>query len=91
MTLQPHRLDCDILVAGGGPAGVPCAIAAARDYEILGFDGETWNGLVQVEGNYQRLRRRTINGAPPLHALRVTIRTANGLDHARIREIQVYQ
>ncbi|MCP4641557.1 MAG: FAD-dependent oxidoreductase [bacterium] len=25
-----HELDCDILVAGGGPAGVPCAIAAAR-------------------------------------------------------------
>jgi hypothetical protein len=26
-----HRtLECDILVAGGGPAGVPCAIAAAR-------------------------------------------------------------
>lgn len=25
-----HRLECDILVAGGGPAGVPCAIAATR-------------------------------------------------------------
>lgn len=25
-----HVLDCDVLVAGGGPAGVPCAIAAAR-------------------------------------------------------------
>lgn len=28
--MDVHRLDCDILVAGGGPAGVPCAIAAAR-------------------------------------------------------------
>src|SRR5690606_5088946 len=27
---ETHRLECDILVAGGGPAGVPCAIAAAR-------------------------------------------------------------
>ena len=27
---QTHHLDCDILVAGGGPAGVPCAVAAAR-------------------------------------------------------------
>ncbi|MCG3150467.1 MAG: hypothetical protein PCFJNLEI_03953 [Verrucomicrobiae bacterium] len=27
---KTHKLDCDILVAGGGPAGVPCAIAAAR-------------------------------------------------------------
>ena len=28
--LQEHELSCDILVAGGGPAGVPCALAAAR-------------------------------------------------------------
>ncbi len=27
---QTHFLDCDILVAGGGPAGVPAALAAAR-------------------------------------------------------------
>ena len=30
MSLQTHSLSCDVLVAGGGPAGVPCAIAAAR-------------------------------------------------------------
>jgi len=29
--LQTHQIDCDILVAGGGPAGVPCALAAARN------------------------------------------------------------
>jgi hypothetical protein len=29
--VQEHTLDCDILIAGGGPAGVPCAIAAARN------------------------------------------------------------
>ena len=28
--LSSHELDCDILVAGGGPEGVPCALAAAR-------------------------------------------------------------
>lgn len=28
--LEEHRLECDVLVAGGGPAGVPCALAAAR-------------------------------------------------------------
>lgn len=27
---QLHSLTCDVLVAGGGPSGVPCAIAAAR-------------------------------------------------------------
>ncbi len=27
---KEHRLECDVLVAGGGSSGVPCAIAAAR-------------------------------------------------------------
>ena len=30
-TLQTHEISCDVLVAGGGPAGVPCALAAARN------------------------------------------------------------
>ncbi|MDF1740569.1 MAG: FAD-dependent oxidoreductase [Verrucomicrobiales bacterium] len=30
MPVTDHELSCDILVAGGGPAGVPCALAAAR-------------------------------------------------------------
>lgn len=30
MPVDTHELSCDVLVAGGGPAGVPCAIAAAR-------------------------------------------------------------
>ena len=30
MPLEEHQLECDILVAGGGAAGVPCALAAAR-------------------------------------------------------------
>ncbi len=29
--MDKHKISCDILVAGGGPAGVPCAIAAARN------------------------------------------------------------
>lgn len=30
MTVMQEQLECDILVAGGGPAGVACALAAAR-------------------------------------------------------------
>ncbi|MCA9121562.1 MAG: FAD-dependent oxidoreductase [Planctomycetaceae bacterium] len=30
MPVDTHKLDCDVLIAGGGPAGVPCALAAAR-------------------------------------------------------------
>lgn len=29
--IQQQQLETDILVAGGGPAGVPCALAAARE------------------------------------------------------------
>jgi hypothetical protein len=29
-SMQLHELTCDVLVAGGGPSGVPCALAAAR-------------------------------------------------------------
>ena len=28
--MQIHELECDVLVAGGGAAGVPCALGAAR-------------------------------------------------------------
>lgn len=31
MVVTTHDLECDVLVAGGGPAGVPCALAAARN------------------------------------------------------------
>jgi hypothetical protein len=30
MPVETHELNCDVLVAGGGAAGVPCALAAAR-------------------------------------------------------------
>ncbi|MEQ9406463.1 MAG: FAD-dependent oxidoreductase [Fuerstiella sp.] len=30
MPVETHQLNCDILVAGGGAAGLPCALAAAR-------------------------------------------------------------
>ncbi len=30
MPIETHELNCDILIAGGGAAGVPCALAAAR-------------------------------------------------------------
>ncbi len=30
MPLEDHEMNCDVLVAGGGAAGVPCALAAAR-------------------------------------------------------------
>ena len=29
-TVTQHKLETDILIAGGGPAGVPCAVASAR-------------------------------------------------------------
>ena len=29
--MDTYNLNCDVLVAGGGPAGIACAISAARN------------------------------------------------------------
>ena len=29
--MELHKIECDVLVAGGGPAGIACAISAARN------------------------------------------------------------
>jgi hypothetical protein len=60
-----------------------------RDYEIEGFvDGE-WRTLVEVTGNYQRLRRHGLAGALKLTALRTVVHATNGLDHARVMELRL--
>lgn len=63
--VEVHRLEADVLVAGGGPAGVPCAIAAARcgarvlllqDRPVLGGNAssEVRMHIVGADGSGQR-------------------------------------
>lgn len=60
-----------------------------RDYTIEGYVDGGWRTLAEVDGNYQRRRMHRIDPTP-LTALRITTTATNGLDHARICEIRVY-
>jgi len=54
--ITPVKLECDVLVAGGGTSGVVAALAAAR------------NGAATVlVERYGNLGGTMINGAGPLH------------------------
>lgn len=72
-----------------------------RDYRIeaLPFSGPnpvgsstepSWVLLHEETGNYQRLRRHAISHDGPISALRITVTTANGVDHARICEVRIH-
>ncbi|MBI5767175.1 MAG: FAD-dependent oxidoreductase [Verrucomicrobia bacterium] len=63
-TVTEHRLDCDLLVAGGGMAGVCCALAAAR----LGTRVILVQDRAMLGGNASSEIRMHIVGATGLHA-----------------------
>ncbi len=63
-TITEHRLDCDLLVAGGGMAGVCCALAAAR----LGLRVILVQDRSVLGGNASSEIRMHIVGATGLHA-----------------------
>ena len=70
--------------------GVPQEETVA-DYRIEGFADGKWQTLEKVEGNYQRLRVHRLESPPAVEALRVTVQKSNGLDHARVCEVRVYE
>lgn len=63
-TVAEHRLNCELLVAGGGMAGVCCAIAAAR----LGTKVILCQDRSVLGGNASSEIRMHIVGATGLHA-----------------------
>jgi 2-polyprenyl-6-methoxyphenol hydroxylase-like FAD-dependent oxidoreductase len=64
----PVIRDVDVLVVGGGPAGVPAAVAAAREgartllVESGGALGGTWTLAMQTHATYFNDGRRVIAG-----------------------------
>ncbi len=64
---------------------------SVRDYVIEGFVDDRWVELVAVQGNYQRLRVHQIEDAPSVEKMRVKVTATNGIDHARICEVRVYE
>ena len=61
------------------------------DYVLEGESSGQRQTLAEVTGNYQRLRVHALDDAPEIDALRVTALTTNGLDHARVCEVRVYE
>ena len=66
MPVTEHTLECDLLVAGGGIAGVCCALAAAR----LGCAGDPLPGPPVLGGNASSEVRMHIVGATGLERRR---------------------
>lgn len=62
-----------------------------RDYRIEGFNEGAWSLLAEVTGNWQRRRVHHIKAAQPVTQMRLTVLAANGLDHARVCEVRVYE
>lgn len=62
-----------------------------RDYSIEAFDGSSWTTVIEVQGNYLRRRVHPIDTNLPVHSLRICVKATNGIDHARICEIRVYE
>lgn len=60
-----------------------------RDYSIEVCHDDAWSTVTEVQGNYQRLRIHTLPNRRTIHALRITVKATNGLDHARIMQIQL--
>jgi len=62
-----------------------------RDYRIEGLAANRWETLVEIQGNYQRLCIHRLSDPPAVTGLRITALGTNGLDHARICEVRVYE
>ncbi len=59
------------------------------DYTLEVRRDETWTTIFEMAGNYQRVRRHTIDLGTPVDGMRVQVTKTNGVDHARIIEIRV--
>ena len=62
-----------------------------KDYQVEGRVSGIWQPLVDISGNYQRRRTHRIEGCGPIDRLRIRVKATNGLDHARICEVRVYE
>ena len=76
------------------PQGKPAAPECVRDYIIEGRRNGKWERLIEVQGNYQRVRRHMLasaGSACEYDALQVTVLATNGAPCAEIFEIRVYE
>ena len=62
-----------------------------KDYEIWAKQGDSWTKLLDIEDNYQRQRKHTLQEAVSLDLLKIVIKSTNGDSTAQIYEVRVYE
>ena len=62
-----------------------------RDYILEGKIDGTWKTLDKISANYQRKVEHTLEEPQAISVLRIKVTATNGLDHARICEVRVYE
>ena len=62
-----------------------------RDYQIEGRVSGVWHPLLKVTDNYLRRRIHMFDDSEEVDKLRIIVNATNGLDHARICEVRVYE
>jgi len=85
LTLTHHDAYCASMIWGRPQP------ETVRDYSIQALVDGGWRPLIQVTDNYLRRREHVVDSPPETTALRITVRATNGLDHARICEVRVYE
>jgi hypothetical protein len=85
--IQTHHLACDVLVAGGGPAGVPCALAAARSGAkvILIQDRQVLGGNASSEIKMHIVGANAFGHAERGQALTTEARESGIIEELRLR------
>ncbi len=62
-----------------------------RDYTVEGLQKGEWKTMVSVTDNWQRLCRHQLTEPVTVSAIRINVYATNGLDHARICEVRVFE
>ena len=62
-----------------------------RDYRLEYDEEGAWREALTVRGNYQRRRVHVLSTRISTRAIRVEIEATNGLDHARLFEVRIYE
>lgn len=61
-----------------------------RDYDLdCHITATGWQTLAQVRGNYQRLNQHTLPDGSRVTALKITVHSTNGIDHARLISVML--
>jgi hypothetical protein len=85
LTLTHHDSYCAQMIWGRPQP------ETVRDFRIEGLMDARWQPLIDVAENYQRRRVHELTDPPAVTALRVVVTATNGLDHARICGMSVWE